>query len=505
MQNSVNNRVLLLYPTPYKVTGLPVGLATLSAVLKQNGYEVKIFDTAFYPSEKELDQNHARADLLISKEIVNEKETLVDNVSRMEEDLFKLTKDFYPLFIGVSILEPTYYIALSMTRFIKKNFPAIKIIAGGVFPTLSPDIVFEEESIDVVCVGEGEKSIVEMAKNVANGKDLDDIRGLWIKSGNETIKNPPAQMNDIEKIPHPDYESFAPRLLLKPMQGRIYKMINIESSRGCPYICTYCGAPKLRKYYKDNSCGNYFRTMSVERVIEQINYQVEQYKPEFIYFSSESFLSMNDADFDKFVKEYAKVNLPFWFQTRIETISEDKIRKLKEVGLFWLTIGLEHGNEDFRKKVLRRNYKNDALFEGVEILKKFDLGASLNNIMGFPDETRELIFDTIAINKKLYDVNKKMESNIFMFTPYQGCELYDICKSKGLINYQFLDSDPVDSESCLNFDRKWKDELKGLFRTFNLYVKLPEKYYTEIKIAEQFSEEGNKKLRELKEFIKKSN
>ena len=77
--------------------------------------------------------------------------------------------------------------------------------------------------------------------------------------------------------------------------------------------------------------------------------EIKKHNPEFIYFSSEMFLGVTNKDFDMFIKEYDKIKLPFWFQTRFETISKERIKKLKDVGMLWLTIGLEHGNEKFRE------------------------------------------------------------------------------------------------------------------------------------------------------------
>lgn len=102
--------------------------------------------------------------------------------------------------------------------------------------------------------------------------------------------------------------------------------------------------------------------MSMDKVIEQINYQIKKYSPEFIYFSSENFLSINDDEFNQFISQYEKIKIPFWIQTRIETLTRERIAALKRVGLFWLTIGLEHGNEEFRRKVLKRHYSNEVFF-----------------------------------------------------------------------------------------------------------------------------------------------
>ncbi len=489
--------VLFLYPTQYRVTGLPVGIASIMGVLRQNAFEVKVFDTAFYRSSDDINQNEIRARKGISKAVVNE-DLLIDNSSDMFDDLVKLINEYSPHLIAVTLLQPTYETGISLTRFIKSNFPDLMIVAGGVFPTLSPEIVFNERSIDAVCVGEGETPLLELCKALSVGEDISHIPSFWFKWKGKSFKNEPVLIDNLDELPFPDYSGFDARLFYKPMQGRLYRMINIETTRGCPYDCTYCSAPALRNFFKRHNKGRYYRKLSMNRIIEQIYFQIEKYTPEFLYFSSETFLSMDDDEFSTFINEYSKILIPFWFQTRFETITEDRLQALKDVGMYWLSIGLEHGNEEFRKRILKRRYSNDKVLEGGKILKKLDIGASINNIIGFPDETEELIRDTIRMNKKLWELQPKIESNVFVFTPYAGSELFELCKDKGLISTEIsFKQITLGNENMLTYSDKWIGKLCGLSRTFNLYVKLPEEYFPKIAKAEEMSPAGDQIFEEL--------
>ena len=502
-------RVLLIYSTLYRKTGLPIGVASLCSVLKQHGHEVKIFDTAFYDLEggtrntKIRSESKIRSERMMSKKIVNEEEHFHSKGNNMMEDLIRVIKDFKPMLVGISTIESNYAMSLKLAKCIKDNFKDVTIIAGGVFPTLSPEIVINEKSIDIVCVGEGETPFSELCERILTGREITDIAGLWVKTGGEIIRNNPCKLHNLDFLPHPDFSEFDEALFYKPMRGRLYKMINIATSRGCPYHCTYCAAPKLKRVFKENSCGKYYRKVSMEKVIEQIHFQIKRHNPEFIYFSSETFLSMNDAEFRMFIEEYGKIKLPFWFQTRFETITEEKMKRLKQVGMYWLTIGLEHGNQEFRVKILKRRYANRMAIGKIKILANLNIGASINNMMGFPFETRELIFDTINLNKQLWKINNRIEFNIFLFAPFRGCELYDLCLENDLLRSgNVTNKTDLAEESVLDFPEAFKQELKGLIRTFNLYVKLPEKYYSEIRIAEKDDAEGRLMFEKLKSLIK---
>ena len=496
--------VLLIYPTNYRVSGLPIGIASIAAVLKREEYDVKIFDTAFYPNQNESNQNETRSKKGMSKKIVNE-DVVYDNTGDMFEDLRRIIMLHDTKIVGISLLQSTYEIGVSLTRFIKANFPYIIIVAGGVLPTLIPDMIFEEPSIDSICLGEGEMPFLKFCDRFSSGsEDIVQTPGFWIKWHGTKYKNKPAKVCRLEELPYPDFSEFDSRLFFKPMQGRLYKMINIETTRGCPHMCTYCSAPSLRAFFKQNECGTYYRKMDIDYITGQIDYQVNKYKPEFIYFSSEMFLAFSDEEFSKFEDSYSKHKIPFWFQTRFETVTKERLEALKKIGMLWITLGLEHGNEEFRKKMLKRNYSNEKALECVKILKEVGVGASINNIIGFPGETRELIFDTININKRLYEINNLIECNVFMFTPFLGSDLYDYCAENNLlISDEKLTHTSLyrDDDKILNYNENWNKELGGLSKTFNLYVKLDEKYYPQIKIAEKNDAEGIEMLDKLLKLI----
>lgn len=500
--NNSGNFIFLIYPSLYKITGQPIGLAMLSAVLRENGYAVEIFDTALFDVSGREDGEKLRADRLSSKKVAEFDKLEPAGADACSAMLGKLGGR-KPLFIGISSEESNFGIAYKLAECLKAAMPDVLIIAGGVFPSLAPEVILKSGCFDAVCIGEGETAVVEIADRLSKGLKIDDVSGLYMKNSDGTIVwNSPSRMHNISKLPFPDFSGFGDHLFYKPMQGHLYKMINITSSRGCPYTCTYCAAPALKKFASENGLGAYFRNMPMSRVIEQIHHQIKLYSPEFLYFSSETFLAISDEQFEIFIKEYSKIRLPFWFQTRVETISEPRLRALKEVGLYWMTIGLEHGNEVFRKKVLDRTYTNESAIRAAEILAKIGIGASLNNMVGFPDETRELIFDTIKLNRMMLEINPRFEFNVWMFTPFMGCELYRKCLERGIMKEAGpLANTEFELQSVLDFPAEFKKSLKGLMKTFNLYVRLPESRFAEIRLAERDTPDGQAVFKRLSELV----
>ena len=161
-----------------------------------------------------------------------------------------------------------------------------------------------------------------------------------------------------------------------------------------------------------------------------------------------------------------------------------------------INVGLEHGNEKYRREVLKRSMSNDLIIDALKILNDAEIPVTVNNIMGFPDETRELIFDTINLNRSI----KTATINCYLYNPYPGTGLYEVCKKKGYLPKED-DEKSVDTflsteafpyfKTILNLPTISKTELCGLQKTFVLYAKLPRHEFKRIKIAERHDQEGN--------------
>ena len=116
----------------------------------------------------------------------------------------------------------------------------------------------------------------------------------------------------------------------------------------------------------------------------------------------------------------------------------------------------------------------------------------MNNIIGFPGETRDLIFDTIELNRQLGTDSV----NAYIYTPYRGTAMYADAERKGYIDLD-AETNSIITGSILNLEHLTKDEILGLVRTFSLYVKFPKEEWPKIELAEKFSPEGDAAFAEL--------
>ena len=432
-------------------TLVPMHISLLSACLKSESFEVGLFDTTYYRTE-EVNFEQKKVELLQIKPFNLGDKGVQFKQTDIYQDLIKKVEDFKPDLIAITIVEDTYDLALSLLESIKSfNIP---VIAGGVFVTFSPEAVIANETIDMVCVGEGEEALVELCKMMLSGQDYSAIKNLWFKKDGRIIKNSLRPLTDINKLPFIDYDIFGKDRLYRPMFGKVFTMVHVEIDRGCPYDCTYCEAPHLRKLFHENGCGVYYRRKHPDQVIAEMEYIVKKYNPDYVNFNSETFLAKPVKELEYFAKQYKKIGTPFWCQTRPETITEEKIRILKDMNCESLQFGLEQGNENFRTKVLRRHCSNEKLVGALKLVEKYNIAYTVNNIIGFPDETRELIFDTIELNRQI----KPRTMNCYLFTPYKGTFLYNYCFEKGYLSeddkvHQLLDSVRLKMDS-ISYDFK---------------------------------------------------
>jgi radical SAM superfamily enzyme YgiQ (UPF0313 family) len=162
------------------------------------------------------------------------------------------------------------------------------------------------------------------------------------------------------------------------------------------------------------------------------------------------------------------------------------LERLKEVGLFRVSFGIESGNEEFRIHHLHRNISNEELLRYFNIIDKSDIKYSINCIIGFPYENRDMVFDTIRFVRSIkgYDA-----ITVSIFTPYRGTILREVAIKEGWLDSHAFTVHTTNT-SMINMPHFSAKQIDGLMRTFPLYVEFPEVDWPEIRKAETFELEG---------------
>lgn len=480
-------KVLFLYPNMHGMNMLPSAIALLSSLLKQENHTVKLFDSTAWvmPGEKDFDSDKEKERNLNVRPFDDSKLSQDRKSSDVFSDFENTVRSFNPDLIAVSASEDIFPIGIQLLKQVRKF--KIPTIVGGVLPTFAPELCLAYEEIDMICVGEGERALVELCDRMERGKNYTEIQNLWIKSNGEIRKNPLGPPTNIDENPLLDVSLFEESRLYRPMQGKVWKMLPVETHRGCPYTCSYCCSPSQAKLYRDQTGAKHFRKKSIESIRRQLVYFKEVIKAEAFYFWADTFLAYTPKEFDQFVEMYSEIKLPFWCQAFPDLIREDRIRNLMEVGLFRIGTGVEHGNEEFRTKVLKRKVSNRTMIERFKILNKYGLPFSVNNIMGFPTETRELVFDTIEFNRHL-DADSM---NAYSFSPFHGTPLRQMAEQLGFIEKGTF-ARSITKPTLLNMPQFPPEAIEGLRRCFVLYVKMPKSRWKEIEKAEALTPAGDR-------------
>jgi hypothetical protein len=211
----------------------------------------------------------------------------------------------------------------------------------------------------------------------------------------------------------------------------------------------------------------------------------------------DTFLAVSDDELKEFADMYVDYKIPFWMNTRAETVDEWRGEQLERMNMLRMNIGVEHGNEKFRRERISRPISNEKMLRAFESVAGRSFTTVANSIIGFPDETRELVFDTIEFNRQLPPEIEA--SGAFIFTPYHGSELRNVAIEKGFLDPKSICALNVTKGSILEMPHFPIDEIEGLCRVFSFYVKMPKEKWPEIKKAEMAGEKGEKAFLEIRE------
>jgi anaerobic magnesium-protoporphyrin IX monomethyl ester cyclase len=485
-------RVLFVYPNQRAESLVPPAIATFSRLLKDRGIKVGLFDSSYYDIDADdyaIKPGGSSSELAASQLLhARPYESRAESNRKHEDAIANLTSlvdTFSPDLIAMTTTESTYLLGMHLMKAIRHT--GVPVLVGGVFCTFAPERAIKFSEVDMICVGEGENAIVDLCEKMRTGQDYSRVTNLWVKKKNgDIVRNSVTKPVDVNSVPMPDMEIFEEERFYRPMYGKMYKMIPVETHRGCPYTCSFCNSPSQNALYSEMTGSSFFRKRSLKNVHEDLLHYRDVLKGEYIYFWADTFFAYSNREFDAFCEMYQDIGLPFWCQTRPETVSRDKIKKLKDVGLHFIAFGMEHGNEKFRAEVVERKYSNDLAIDAMRIPHEYGVPFSLNNIIGFPDETRELSFDTIRINRAADP--DQMSCSILQ--AYAGTNLHKVAIDKGYLDPTAFC--PANSDDTLMTMPSYsREEMKGIRRTFAMYVKFPESRWPEIERAEKLTPEGD--------------
>jgi anaerobic magnesium-protoporphyrin IX monomethyl ester cyclase len=400
--------------------------------------------------------------------------------SRACTSVYSLVDVLSPLFIGISLMSGEYQRAVRMTRALKNYCASIPIVWGGIHPTIAPETCLDYA--DFVCIGEGERFIVDFANAVANGTSPEALGSLSFRRNGQVIQNSLyplvtdlATLPSCEHLPRNSYVLHKEAITaLNIRTFRKYARYSgttysIMSSRGCPFSCTYCCNNALATIYGSKR----IRLRETSGVINELKEAITHYPfIEYINFQDDCFLARTDEEMERFCHLYeAEVERPFIARSIPTFITERKIALLKSAGLAWISLGLQSGSDRVCRDVYKRRSGKRDFLRAARAIKKQDLAAFYDVILDNPFETDE---DRLESVLTLMETPKPFYTQFFSLTLYPGTELRKRALEEGLIKgeeYQSKDYLLYQKTSVNNLVRlatfipsRWMEFLLGLYR-----------------------------------------
>jgi radical SAM superfamily enzyme YgiQ (UPF0313 family) len=472
-------KILFVFPNyaPIGGGGIPIGLSILISIARQKGHEVALFDTSFTLKtywynpftnlkKSEDDYTYQEERRYFLDELVNAFREYVNN--------------YNPDIICVTANSPTYNIGIKLIEGIEEKNGSL-VVFGGIHPTVCPDEVIQHESVDIICLGEGELAFPTLLERLANGEDYTNIQNLWVKKNGYVKKNEIGQLIQPDSIPLGDFSLFEEKQFYRIFEGKKVRSLRVEMSRGCVFKCSYCSNKEIQVLLDGK--GRYFRHKSVNRGIDELSFYKDYNKLDMLFFKDEVFLLMPKKWMRQFSQEYkSKIKLPFFCQSTAKEINEEKVEMLKDMGCVAVAIGVEVGNEKFRKEVLKKHVSNEQIKRAVYLLVKENIRVTTYFLIGFPYETRDLIFDTIEFQRELYDLGS-CPTHINCFYPFPGAELTVIAEKEGFLRKK-LDHRKNTTTSGLDMPQLSAKEIEGLYRTYVAYTRVDKWMYPIIELCE---------------------
>lgn len=368
----LNDRSIFRFP--------PLGLGYIAAYLKQYNISVDLADCTFLNREEALEK----------------------------------VRSSDPTIVGIYSMFTMKDKAIQMAKLLRENCKLL--VAGGPLPTLNSAVFLHD--FDVVVNGEGEETMLELAREVEKGADLSRVRGITFKE-KDKLKSTPSRkvIQSLDNIPFPARELFDHQAYKNYYAKEFgYTATSMITSRGCPFNCDFCSRPIF---------GNELRIRSAANIVDEIE-RVQALGYERVWFADDCF-TLNRRRLIGICKEivHRRIRIEWECLSRVDTIDREMTERMKQAGCVRVFFGMESGNDSVLTLMKKRATTKQAK-EAVYTTKKSGVQVGAFFIVGYPGETNETILDTVRFASSL-------PLDYLSFTlpyPIPGTPLYDRVKDQ---------------------------------------------------------------------------
>jgi radical SAM superfamily enzyme YgiQ (UPF0313 family) len=384
----------------------PVGLVSIGGLLIDNGYSVKIID------------------VLAGDDYKKEIESNINNC----------------LFVGISVMTANIPSGLEISKFIKNIDSKIPVVWGGIHPTLYPRQVISDSYVDIVVVGDGEYTSLQLANCLREKGDLNEVTGILYKDKNKNIvtSNKTNNTVDLNSLPFLNYslididkyvnKNIDPTFTYSYAKT-IKRYLPVVGSLGCKYRCTFCVNTIIHKRIQRVKFG--------DRLLDEIEFLIGKHNVHCFYIRDEDFFG-DKKRVMQFLDGIEKRNLMFKWHTNVRAsyfkssyINEDLLKRMERLGLYLLGVGAESGSQKVLN-ILKKDISIEDIKRVASFTKNTKIIVNFSFMIGVPGEGVEDALKTVKFIKDLKKINSKVVIiGPQLYRPYPGSSLYELCLTKG--------------------------------------------------------------------------
>lgn len=413
-------RVVLFNPPPrsgwqvHRRIELPLGLLCIATPLNRSGWDVQIIEG-------------------------------FGNAAWRKQILSALSED--TVCFGVtSMTGPQILHAVEACRLVRGKMPALPLVWGGVHGSLLPEQTLRSGWADIVVVGEGEETFAELVGTLANGKPLDEVKGIAYLENGRLRMTAPRPFVDLDRQPPLAYHLID----MDHYRRRIFGVdhVSFNSSRGCTYRCAFCWDPVLY--------GRKRRVMQPATVVEQLKRIVRDYGIRgFLFTDDNFFIDMDRARgiLEEIVRSQLNISIGK-LQIRADAVcrlDREFIDLLVRTNVKRFTIGVESGSQAMLDAV-DKDLKIEKVIEANRKLVSLPIVPQYLFMMGLPGETRSQFAESLALAERLRKENPRASSSFNIYTPYPGTRLYET-----KVRSQFHEPQNLEEWAKFNFRNVHRD------------------------------------------------
>ncbi|MDI6773845.1 MAG: radical SAM protein [Verrucomicrobiota bacterium] len=388
-------------PEPYYNYIFPLGLGYVSATLKKAGHAVDC-----------VNLNHERGGTA----------TILERaLARASFDVV-MTGGTCLDFLGVE----------AIVRAVRRYAPGAKIVVGGLLVTGEPDVVMQALAPDIGVIGEGEQTALQLVEHLGGDADISDINGIMFRdSGGDLVATPPrAAMDDIDPLPHPDFEGFGFDERLEHTWCNDYhpwsvfdfpRPYPILGSRGCPFNCTFCWHPERH------------RARSIPSIMEEVRVAVARFRVNYLAIYDDCFSARKER-----LQEFCRgmealraetaMDIRWSCSLMVNIVDRGLLTMLKSAGC----AAIGYGFESYSRKVLksmRKPITPEQIDKAFRETTGMEITVQGNFIFGDVAETHETIRETLDFWRS----SARGQIDLGFIHPFPGSAIYRHCLEKRII------------------------------------------------------------------------